>query len=137
MTFLLVLSFTLVPFLTNDQVASFGLELVDTVLGYLDRIAFGVASVVGDFGLGGILFQLIKSTSTECICTDHGRFESLLLVEVGQFCNGRRFTSSLQADKHDNIRFPFLWAKRLLSRVYEVHQFFKDSLRVSNLLPSG
>jgi hypothetical protein len=43
-----------------------------------------IPSVVWDFGLGGVLLELIESTGTEGIGTDQASLPALALVERGQ-----------------------------------------------------
>ena len=43
-------------------------------------------SIEGYSGLGCVLFQLVKSTCSECVCTNEARLPSFSGVVGGQLC---------------------------------------------------
>ena len=92
----------------NDQVPATLLELVDAILSNLGRICLAVASIEGNASFGGVLFQLVKGSSSEGISAHHGWLEVLPLVEVCILHTGGGLSAPLQTDKHDHVRFALL-----------------------------
>lgn len=117
-------SFLFVPTrsIHNDNLHTFLLEFLNTLPSNFDRVSLTVAAIEGNSNPGSILFQLIECTSTECISTNHGNSPALLFVVVSIFGTSGCFTTSLQTDKHHNIRFSFLGLEGFSLNVEQVSQ---------------
>ncbi|GBE60472.1 branched-chain amino acid aminotransferase 4-amino-4-deoxychorismate lyase, putative [Babesia ovata] len=97
----------------DDDVVLLLLELGHTFSSNPDGIGLAVATEKGNFHLGRILLQLVKGTGTECVRANQRSAPPLALVVVRKLGAGCRFTRTLQADEHDNIRLTLLRRVRL------------------------
>lgn len=95
-------------------------------MGYGNWICLGVASAKGDFGLGGILLQLIKGSSTECICTHNSHLPALSQVVEGVFCTGCCLSTSLERHKRHYIALASGEFEGFHSWIHQFAQFIKD-----------
>merc|ERR1712004_763505 len=69
-----------------------------------------------------VLFDLIKSTSSEGIGTNQASLPAFPLVVVGELCTCGSFTRSLQADKHDDVVSALGWLPCFSTRINQLHQ---------------
>ena len=74
----------ILPCVYNDDFKVFIFELVNSLLSYDDRVHFSVATIKRYPGLGGILFELIKRASSECVSTYQTGLPTLALIVVGK-----------------------------------------------------
>mmetsp|Transcript_74412 Transcript_74412/g.116407 ORF Transcript_74412/g.116407 Transcript_74412/m.116407 type:complete len:392 (+) Transcript_74412:381-1556(+) len=88
-----------------------------------DRIAFRVATIKGDTAFSCILLELVKCSSAECVCTNKSDFPSLALIICSILSACSRLSRTLQTDKHDDVRLPFLQFQRFLRRCQQARQF--------------
>src|SRR5688572_24735625 len=111
-----------------------------------------VPAIVGNLGLCGILFQLVKCTRTERVCANEPDFESLPLIKVSKlrigsvrykhmhskkgrgsrryFRAGGSFAAALKTNEHDNIRLASLRLVCLYARIHQSTKLVKNSLKI-------
>ena len=80
------------------------------------------------FYLGGILLQLVISTSSEGISADKTRFPAFLLVVIGKLSAGGCLPRALQPNHHDHVRSAFHWHVGLHPWVHQLNQLGKHCL---------
>lgn len=82
----------------NDYIEPFLLEFGDTLSSNGYRICLGIRTKVCDFGFGGRLASLVKSTGTKSIGTDYTGLETALLIVNSKLGASRCFAISLSSE---------------------------------------
>ena len=112
----------------NDHFITFFFEIFYTIISNLDRISFSVTSIKRHLDFSTILFQLIKSTSSESICTYQSYSPSLLFIMISIFSTSGSLTTSLKSYEHYDILFPPFRLESFLSTIQQTSQLLNHQL---------
>ena len=121
----------------DDDLEALFFEFGNTFCGDLGGVCGGERAEVGDFGFGGILFELVEGAGAEGIGADEAGFEAPGTVVAGEFGAGGGFAGALETDEHDDVGFSFFGLEGLGVGINELDEFVKDSLLNETLFVDG
>mmetsp|Transcript_29267 Transcript_29267/g.47247 ORF Transcript_29267/g.47247 Transcript_29267/m.47247 type:complete len:227 (+) Transcript_29267:1373-2053(+) len=103
--------------INNNHFVALFFELLHSIFCNLCCVCLSIASIERNLTLGSILLKLVKCPCTERVGTDQCTFPALPLIMIGVLRHRGCFSSSLKADKHNDVRFSLFQNVRLLLAV--------------------